>query len=203
MDKLNVVILAGAGAMIAAAAGMWFSREQVVTLQPMQASADMPRFGRVDVKELAAERRRIAVVVPKSSDDPTDVAFLKAAKKLRNSPCNATAKAEYLAIMPVYARQNLRDNLAALRRGEESRPQLSPLAAQAGEYFNYLELNGFVTGQEYRNAMKQVTPGLRVSITAGEEAGHAMDRNMGESACDRHKLGEPQPRMTWEPKEER
>jgi hypothetical protein len=202
MDKLNLVILAGAGAMAAAAAGMWFSREEVVVVRPLEPSSELPRFEPVDVKALQAEGRRIAVVVPKGSDDPTDVAFLKAAKKLRNSPCNATAKAEFLAIMPAYARKNLRNNLAALRRGEEGRPQLSPLAAQASEYFNYIEIYGFVTRAEYRNAMKQVTPGLGLSIAANEEAGPVVNMSMGESACERHRTGEPQPRLSWEPEED-
>lgn len=189
--------------MAAGAAALWFSREPVIIVRPMQASGDLPRFGPVNPKELEAEGRRIAVVIPRGTDDPTDAAFLKAAKRLKNSPCSAAAKEEYLAIMPVYARKNLRDNLAALRNGDESQPRLSPLEAQASEYFNYLEIHGFVSAAEYRNAMKQVTPGLRMSITAAEEAGPVMNMSSGESACDRRRTGEPQPKMSWEPEDDR
>ena len=199
MNKLDLLILAGAGAMAAAAPGLWFSREQVITLRPMERSSDMPVFQPVDEEAHAAERRRIAVVVPRPDDDPVDVAFLKAAKRLRNSPCSEAAKADYLAQMTVFARNNLRNNLAAARAGDEPRPSLSPLAHQASEYLDHMQMYGFVTSAEYREALKGVSANMALSITANEEAGRVMDMEMDGNACDRRRRGEPQPPMSWEP----
>lgn len=199
MNKLDLLILAGAGAMVAAAAGLWFSREEMITLRPLEPSSDLPVFQPVDEQAYAAERRKVAVVVPRPGDDPVDVAFLKAARRLRNSPCSEAAKADYLANMAVFARNNLRNNLAAMRAGDDSRPSLSPLKHQAGEYLDHMQMHGFITSAEFREAMKEVSPNMALAITANEEAGRVIDMELGGSACDRRKRGEPQPAMSWEP----
>lgn len=201
MNKLDLLILAGAGAMVAAAAGLWFSQEQVIILRPMERSSEMPKFERVDEKAHAAERRRIAVVVPRPDDDPVDVAFLKAARRLRNSPCSEAAKADYLANMAVFARNNLRNNIAAMRSGDDS-PSLSPLRQQAGEYLDHMQMHGFISNAEFREALKEVSPNLALSITANEEAGRVLDMEMDGNACDRRKRGESQPPMSWEPQDD-
>ena len=202
MNRLDLLILAGAAAMTVAAAGLWFSREQMVFQRPMEPSTDMPVFQRVDEEAHAAERRRVALVVPRPDDDPIDVAFLKAAKRLRNSPCSEAAKADYLANMAVFARNNLRNNLAAMRGGDDSRPSLSPLKQQAGEYLDHMQMYGFISNAEFREAMKEVSPNLALSIAANEEAGRVMEFEMGGGACDRRRRGEPQPAMSWEPQDD-
>ena len=185
--------------MMAASAGVWFNREPVVILSPLEPSSDLPVFHRVDEKAEAAERRRIAVVVPREADRPVDTALLRAAKRLRNSPCSAPAKTDYLVAMIEWSRTSLQENLAAARRGEVERPSLSPSKAQASEYFDHMPMYGYVSSDEFRAAMKEVTPNIGLAIAQSEESGRITDMSMGGSACDRRRRGEAQPRMSWEP----
>ncbi|RYG13464.1 MAG: hypothetical protein EON96_12625 [Caulobacteraceae bacterium] len=197
MNKLDLLILAGAGAMIAAAGGLWFSKDQIAILRPMQPDASLPVFKPFDPAEHEKERRRIAVAVPGEDDDDITVTFHRAAKALRNSPCSDAAKAAYLQSMTAFARYSLQRNLAAARRGEEDRVP-TPLQAQATEYFDMMPMYGYISGEELRDAMKGVSPGLGLMIAANERNGEIMP-DMGGSACDRRRQGEPQPAMSWEP----
>lgn len=201
MNKLDLLILTGAGLMIATAAGLWFGRDQVMILSPLRPSSDIPVFRQVDEKEYEAERRRIAVVTPRPGDSAADTAFLKAARRLRNSPCSGPARTEYLAAMTVYARTDLRENLEAARRGEDDRPKTS-LEAQASEYFDHMHMHGYISSGDFREAMKQVSPGIGMAMAMSEARGETMDMAMGGNACDRRRRGEPQPGLSWEPQDD-
>lgn len=201
MNKIDLLILAGAGAMIAAAGGLWFSKDQFITLRPMQPDARISTFQPVDPEEHEAQRRRTAVVVPRGSDDPITVAYLKAAKRLRNSPCSEEAKSDYLAAMTAFARNNLQNNLRKARSGEDdSDERFSPLEHQASEYFDRMMMDGFVTQADYRRAMKEVTPAIGLSMAVSEARGEVVSTPFGNGgACDRRRRGEPNPPMSWEP----
>ena len=69
MNKLDLGILIGAAVMASAAAGLWFSRGEAMILSPMKPSASVPTFEKFDPKKHEAERRRIAVAVPKEGDE--------------------------------------------------------------------------------------------------------------------------------------
>lgn len=197
MNRLDLGILIGAAAMAVIAAVLWFSREEVMILTPMRPSADLPRFEKVDPEKHEAERRRIAVAIPDDEDEPTTLAFHRAARALRASPCSRPAKAAFLAAMTPYARASLKVNLARARRGDPD-PILTPLQAQAGEYFNMMPVYGYISPAEYREVMKGVTPGMALSITANEQAGTVMP-DVGDAACDVIKQGGALPPMSWEP----
>lgn len=201
MNKLDLGILIGAAAMAAVAGGLWLMRDGFITLTPMQPTSDVPVFEKFDQAEYAAERRKIAVVVARPGDDPITVTYLKAAKRLRNSPCSAAARADYLTAMTAFARNSLQKNLAKARRGEMSDPELSPLEHQAGEYFDMMPMYGFVSQADYRAAMTEVTPNMGMAMASAERSGE-MDATLSEmagDACERRKRGEPQPTMSWEP----
>jgi hypothetical protein len=201
MNKLDLGILIGAAVMALVAGGIWFVDNRLITLTPMQPSADVPVFRKVDPEDYARERRRIAVVVPRPTDDPVTATFLKAAKGLRNSPCSASATTRYLDAMTAYARNNLQKNLAKAQRGEADDPELSPLEHQASEYFDVMLMHGFISQAEFRDAMKDVSPNLGLALAAGEQTGSLDDSfsDMAGDACERRKRGEPQPSMSWEP----
>lgn len=197
MNKLDLLILAGAGVMIASAAGLWVSKDHIAILRPMQRDASIPVFKPFDAAEHEKERRRIAVAVPGEDDDQIIVTFHRAAKALRSSPCSGAARTAYLQAMTAFARYSWQRNLAEARRGEDDRVP-TPLQAQASEYFDMMPMYGYISGAEYRDAMKGVTPGLGLMIAANERNGEIMP-DMGGSACDRRRQGEPQPAMSWEP----
>lgn len=204
MNKLDLGILIGAAAMAAVAGGLWFMRDGFITLTPMPPSSDIPVFEKFDQAQYDKDRRRTAVVVARPSDDPITVTYLKAARRLRNSPCSAPARANYLTAMTAYARNNLQKNLAEARRGEAGRPELSPLEHQASEYFDMIPMYGFITQADFRQAMKGVSPNIGLALAASEEAG-TVDTSLSEmagDACERRKRGEPQPTMSWEPQQD-
>ena len=198
MNKLDLGILIGAAVMASAAAGLWFSRGEAMILSPMKPSASVPTFEKFDPKKHEAERRRIAVAVPKEGDDAVTLAFHRAAKALRASPCSSRAKTAFLEAMTPYAQMTFKENLARARRGEED-PILTPMQAQAGEYFNMMPMYGYITNEEYRAVLKSVTPGMGLMIAANEQAGTIDMPDMGGSAGLARQRGEPPRPRSWEP----
>lgn len=205
MTRIDLLILAGAGAMALTAGGLWlsqsdiFKRPEGYVLRPMSPSADMPVFERDPEKAQASrEARFVKVDSGEGADDRIAVrrVFLDKAKRLRASPCNATAKGEYLRAMSAYVGLKLAD----IRRSGGDHRWETPEDYQVIEYLDRMMQDNFITQAEYRQAMKSSTPALAVTMEAAERQGQVMEMpSYGPSACDAHNQGERAAPMSWEP----
>lgn len=205
MTRIDLLILAGAGAMALTAGGLWlsqsdiFKRPEGYVLRPMSPSADMPVFERDPEKAKASREARFTKTDSgEGAGDRIAVrrVFLDKAKRLRASPCNATAKGEYLRAMSAYVGLKLAD----IRRSGGDRRWETPEDYQIIEYLDRMMQDNFITQAEYRQAMKNSTPALAVTMEAAERQGQVMEMpSYGPSACDAHNQGERAAPMSWEP----
>lgn len=167
--------------------------------RPLTPSADIPVFERDPEKAQAGRAARyVKTDSGEGADDRIAVrrVFLDKAKRLRASPCNATAKAEYLSAMSGYVGLKLAD----IRRSGGDRRWETPEDYQVIEYLDRMTQDNFITQADYRQAMKNATPALAVTMEAAERQGRVMEMpSYGPSACDARNQGERAAPMSWEP----
>lgn len=181
MEKLDLLILAGAGAIVATAGGLWFNHTQASTGD----SAALPdgREVRISYPEGRAQggTAHIEVVDPKADADPATQALLSAAGRLQAEPCSASAKSAYLAALRAYVRDGQRKAEAARGGTEEARfsammSEMSSANQQAFETTERLQNEGFVFRKEHQDALRAAAPEIysgRASEDEEQESTHS------------------------------
>lgn len=203
MNKTDLLILASAGVMTMTAGGLWLSQNDLLAWtgryveRPLTPSGDMPTFERDSEKAESERAARFAKADAGNGAEERGAvrrAFLSKAGRLLVSPCNSTAKAEYLRALSDYIALKLAD----IRRSGGERNWETPEDYQVIEYMDRMTQDNFITSGEFRQAMEDATPALALTVAAEEAQSNAPDMpSFGPSACEAYNRGERAEPMPW------
>jgi len=189
MNKIDLLILAGAGALVAAAGGLWFTHSQNAPVDVRILPDGREAHVTYPEGRQQGAATRMEVVDPKAGPDPGLQAFLVSAERFRAQPCSAAAKTKYLAAFRAHIRNWTR---RAENPGDGSeKAQFSNMMAavshsnmKAIEIAEQLRDDGYVTATEHRNALRTAAPGMFSGAGPQEEE---PPRSGPNEACERER----------------
>jgi hypothetical protein len=166
MNKIDLLILAGAGAIAAAAGGLWFNHTQASAVEV----SHLPDGREVHTTYPEGRERgataRTVVIDPQEDADPVTQALLASVQRLREQPCSSSAKSAYLAALRAHIRNDLRKGEAA--RGAQSDEAMmaammtgmSSANQAARDAIESMAEEGYVFRKEQANAFRAAAPNL-------------------------------------------
>ncbi|WP_420480079.1 hypothetical protein [Brevundimonas sp. FT23028] len=163
MNKIDLLILAGAGAIAAAAGGLWFNHTQASAVDVTKLADG--REVRVAYPEGRAQgaTARIMVDDPRAAVDPVTQAFLDSARRLQAQPCSTSAKSAYLAALRAHLRKG-QQTVDSVRGGTEEAQFAAVMSAMSSANQEALEVaermqdDGFIWRREHQNVLRAVAP---------------------------------------------
>ncbi|MDQ8028508.1 MAG: hypothetical protein REJ23_07255 [Brevundimonas sp.] len=190
MKLITLGALVFGGTLIVATPVAVFGLPSNVTFSPLKPNPDIPTFA-----ESVAASNDVHADEAEGSADRNQIrrAVIQRARALRAAPCNAGAKAAYLAAVSAYSVAKME----AVRAGEEDQWRTA-LDDQFGQVTDQQVMDGFVTMRESGQAMmagaRQGWLGRMVRDN-GEAGASDWD---GPGACERHQAGEVLPQLKLE-----
>lgn len=163
MNKIDLLILAGAGAIAAAAGGLWFNHTQAAVEVSHLPDGREVRTTYPEGRQRGATVQTV-VIDPQEDADPVTLALMASVQRLRAQPCSSTAKSAYLAALRAHIRNDLRKGEAA-RSARTDEEMLSAMmtgmssANQAArDAIESMAEEGYVFRKEQANAFRAAAP---------------------------------------------